>query len=308
MKLKDYFWGFSGEKIAVEIESLRIDKGEKVGIVGLNGSGKSTLIKMITGIIKSSEGKVEVFGENPIKKRRKISKSYGIMFGQRTQLKWDLPAIESYRVLKEMYRVDNNDYKKTLETLIKELELEEIIYQPVRTLSLGQKVRVELASIFLHNPKLLILDEPTIGLDFKTQKLLSNFVKNWVGEEKSLILTSHNFLDIENMCKRLIVLDKGKIIFDGSVDGIVNKFRNYCNLFVTFDSNNISDLKIEDKLGAYEVEVVEDSLKIKHILKSEVDELIGKITSLDNNSIKNVSIENIELKEIIEKITKGDIK
>ena len=194
---------FSNEKVvkrAVEDISFNIEKGEIVGYIGSNGAGKSTTIKMMTGILNPTKGECLVNGLNPSKNRRKNAKNIGVVFGQRTQLWWDLPLSESFTILKEIYNVSDEDYEKRMEFLNKVLELQDFFDKPVRTLSLGQRMRADLGAALLHNPKVLYLDEPTIGLDLIVKDNIRNAIKE-INEkyQTTVILTTHDIEDIEEL-------------------------------------------------------------------------------------------------------------
>ena len=207
---------FSREKIskkAVDDISFNINDGEIVGYIGSNGAGKSTTIKMMTGILNPTKGECIVNGINPSKKRKENAQNIGVVFGQRTQLWWDLPLSESFTILKEIYKVSNEDYKKRMEFLNEVLELNEFFDRPVRNLSLGQRMRADLGASLLHNPKVLYLDEPTIGLDLVVKDSIRSAIKE-INEKynTTVILTTHDIEDIEELCNRIIIIDNGKKI------------------------------------------------------------------------------------------------
>ncbi len=273
--LRDYFWGSGSKSAIIDISSWNVPVASRIGIVGANGSGKSTLLKLCSGILQSSEGRVKLFGLDPVKKRKKVSSSYGIVFGQRTQLRWDLPAIETYRVLRVMYHVSQKDYQARLDKLVDQLQLQDILYQPVRTLSLGQRVRVELGSVFLHDPTLLILDEPTIGLDTDSKKLIINCVKSWYTGDKVLLLTSHNFSDIIELCDSLVVLHEGKIEYQGSMTHIAERYRQFCNVVITLEKQHESPLSHIP----YKQVVKSGEIEIQAVPRNNVNTLIRDISA-----------------------------
>ena len=205
---------FSNEKIvkkAVEDISFTIDDGEIVGYIGSNGAGKSTTIKMMTGILAPTKGECLINGIDPSKNRKANAQNIGVVFGQRTQLWWDLPLSESFTILKEIYNVTDEDYKKQMEFLNKVLDLPEFFERPVRTLSLGQRMRADLGAALLHNPKVLYLDEPTIGLDLVVKDNIRAAIKE-INEkyQTTVILTTHDIGDIEGLCSRIIIIDNGR--------------------------------------------------------------------------------------------------
>jgi ABC-2 type transport system ATP-binding protein len=215
-KFADYFTK-SGDNLirAVDDVSFTIKRGEFVALAGINGAGKSTLVKMMTGILLPTAGDVRIFGLPPHKNRRKINLQIAAVFGQRTQLRWDVSVAESYKLLKEMYGVSDADYRGTVENLGKLLGIAEYFDQPVRTLSLGQKMKAELGAALLHKPKILFLDEPTIGMDiFSKEKIIDFLVDLKQNEDITLILTTHDIDDMERICDRLILVEKGKVLVD----------------------------------------------------------------------------------------------
>ena len=204
------------EFTAVKGINFNIEEGELVGYIGENGAGKSTTIKMLTGLLTPTSGKVIVNGIVPNEKRIENNKNIGAVFGQKTQLWWDLPVIESFRLIKKMYKIPENEYRKNLKKFTEILDLANLLEKQVKNLSLGQKMRCEIAATFLHNPKIVYLDEPTIGLDVFVKENIRKFIKDINKEKKTtVILTTHDLKDIEDVCDRIILLDKGQIIYDG---------------------------------------------------------------------------------------------
>lgn len=211
--------------VAVSDVNLSIDAGESVAYVGPNGAGKSTTIKMLTGILLPSGGDIRVNGLHPYKERMRSSKNIGVVFGQRTQLWWDIPVIESFTLLRDIYEVPEKIYKDNLAYFTEMLGLGEFINQSARRLSLGQRMRADLAVALMHNPAIAFLDEPTIGLDVAVKERIREFLKQ-VNRERgvTIMLTSHDLGDIEDVCRRFIIIDTGKIIYDGSIQGLLDKY------------------------------------------------------------------------------------
>ncbi|PSH02290.1 MAG: sugar ABC transporter ATP-binding protein, partial [Nanohaloarchaea archaeon QH_8_44_6] len=228
---------------AVKDLDLDIEKGEMIGYIGTNGAGKSTTVKMLTGILEPTSGKLEVDGRNPNRKRKKNAKNIGVVFGQKTQLWWDLPVRESFKLLKEIYEVSHEDYEDRIDEFDEVLQLSDFWDQPVRKLSLGQKMRCELAAAFLHHPKIVYLDEPTIGLDVAVKERIRDFIRK-MNEEKEItvMLTTHDIGDIEDLCDRIVVLDDGRKIYDGLLNELVNKFTSRR---IILETEDVIELEIE---------------------------------------------------------------
>nr|WP_286181272.1 ATP-binding cassette domain-containing protein [Bacillus sp. ISL-37] len=212
-------------KQAVKGINFTIEQGETVGYIGANGAGKSTTIKMLTGILTPTSGKVTVNGLVPYENRQKNAVNIGAVFGQRTQLFWDIPVRESYNLLKHIYEIPEQEYQETVEMFTEVLNLEPLLGIPVRQLSLGQKMRCELAAAFLHRPKVVYLDEPTIGLDIAVKVKIRKFIKEmnqrW---GTTVLLTTHDMQDIEEICDRIIIIDGGTILYDGGLEQIKKQF------------------------------------------------------------------------------------
>ena len=231
--LKTLFSTKYEEIIAVNGVSLEIADGEIVGYIGSNGAGKSTTIKMMCGILTPTGGKVLVDGVEPYRNRRKIASKIGVVFGQKTQLWWDIPLIESFKVLKEIYQISDVDYKERMEFLCETLGIRDFLNQAVRTLSLGQRMRADLAAAWLHNPSILFLDEPTIGLDVLVKQRIREAIKAMNAKyNTTVILTTHDMQDIEDLCSRIVLIEKGVIIYDGPLADIKHRFGDLRTLTV----------------------------------------------------------------------------
>ncbi|WP_240613270.1 ABC transporter ATP-binding protein [Brachybacterium endophyticum] len=205
---------------AVDDVSLRVDPGEAVGFVGANGAGKSTTIKMMTGILQPTAGHVRVLGRRPVPERRRLSREIGVVFGQRSQLWWDLPLRDSFRILGAMHRLPESARTARLSRLVEGLDLQDFLDRPVRQLSLGQRMRGEVAAALLHSPRLVILDEPTIGLDMISKEGLRRFLREDREERgTTLFLTTHDMSDVERLCERIVVVNSGTVAFDGPLAG-----------------------------------------------------------------------------------------
>lgn len=203
---------------AVDAVSLRIERGEAVGFVGANGAGKSTTIKMMTGILEPTSGQIRVLGRRPVPERRHLARRIGVVFGQRSQLWWDLPLRDSYRILAAMHRLTDRARDARLERLVEGLDLDAFLDRPVRQLSLGQRMRGEVAAALLHSPDLVILDEPTIGLDMVSKEGLRRFLREDRAERgTTLFLTTHDMGDVERLCERIAVVNSGAVAYDGEL-------------------------------------------------------------------------------------------
>jgi ABC-2 type transport system ATP-binding protein len=203
---------------AVDDISFGIDEGEMVGYIGANGAGKSTTIKMLTGILVPTSGAVRAAGYVPYQQRSAYTRGIGVVFGQRTQLWWDIAVVESFRLLQKIYGVSDRDYREQLETFDQLLNLGPLLHTPVRKLSLGQRMRCDIAAALLHKPRILFLDEPTIGLDVVAKENIRQFLRKINKElQVTVLLTTHDLSDIEELCRRIMIIDKGKLLFDGAL-------------------------------------------------------------------------------------------
>ena len=287
---------------AVKGISFNIEEGELVGYIGENGAGKSTTIKMLTGLLSPTSGKVLVNGIVPNEKRIENNKNIGAVFGQKTQLWWDLPVIESFRLIKKMYKISESEYRKNLKKFTEILELEDLLEKQVKNLSLGQKMRCEIAATFLHNPKIVYLDEPTIGLDVFVKENIRQFIKDINKEKKTtVILTTHDLKDIEDVCDRIILLDKGQIIYDGEKQKFKDTYGKYvtAEFIINSKNKNISNLN-----GAIILEETEKSLKIKFMHnETTIVKLMNEISNYCQ--IEDIHVKEAELEDILKEIYKG---
>ncbi|WP_327655523.1 ABC transporter ATP-binding protein [Streptomyces sp. NBC_00483] len=206
---------------AVDSLSFTVRRGEMVGYIGPNGAGKSTTIKMLTGILTPSGGRLRVAGIDPSRERSRLAHRMGVVFGQRTTLWWDLPLIDSYRLMRRMYRIEDGRYEENLARLVELLELDDLLDAPVRQLSLGQRMRGDIAAALLHDPEVLYLDEPTIGLDVVSKVKVRGFLRDLNADRgTTVLLTTHDLTDIEQLCRRVMVIDHGKLMYDGELEGL----------------------------------------------------------------------------------------
>ena len=247
---------------AVDDISFKIDEGEIIGYIGANGAGKSTTIKMMTGILVPTEGEVTVSGLKPYEEREKNAQHIGVVFGQKTQLWWDLPLSETFTILKEIYQVPDHEYQERMAYLNDVLELDTFMKNTVRTLSLGQRMRADLAAAMIHNPRVLYLDEPTIGLDVVVKEKIRVAIKEMNRKYRTtIILTTHDMSDIEELCSRIIIIDKGHVLYDGNIAKIKESFGNKRQLTVDI-REQITDAELASTF-AKDLGYSEDTLNVK---------------------------------------------
>ena len=282
---------------AVKNISFSIEKGEIVGYIGPNGAGKSTTIKMLSGILLPTAGNIKVNGLDPFKDRKKYVSNIGVVFGQRSQLAWDIPAEDTFDLLKDIYKVDDKTYYKNKTELINLLKIGEIIKKPVRSLSLGERMRCEIAASLLHSPKILFLDEPTIGLDAVSKKIVRDFILKINKERKvTVILTTHDMMDIDALAKRIILIGKGEILYDGSLHKLKTTYGSNKSIIV-YTKNIIKDIKldgivnIQKQDGGYSFVIDSNVLSISNFIN-----YLSKNYEIDDMDIDNESIDNIILK------------
>ena len=213
------------DKIAVDRVSFAVEPGEMVGYIGVNGAGKSTTIKMLTGILAPSGGSIQVLGRDPSRQRVANAREIGVVFGQRSQLWWDLPFTDSIRLIGRIYEVEPSRFRRLLSEFTDILDLGDLLRSPVRTMSLGQKMRAELAATLIHEPKIIYLDEPTIGLDLVAKERIREAIRDQNQRRGTIVmLTTHDLGDIEELCRRVMIIDAGKLIYDGALDTIRERF------------------------------------------------------------------------------------
>ncbi len=268
--VKDLFHREYVTKSAVKEVSFSIPMGEIVGFIGPNGAGKSTTIKMMTGILVPDSGRIVVDGLEPYKNRKENAKKMGVVFGQRTQLWWDIPVTDTMELLKQMYRIPEAEYKKNLDMLNSVLGLDKFADKAVRQLSLGQRMRADLACAMLHSPDFLYLDEPTIGLDVLVKRDIREFIR-CINEERrtTIILTTHDMDDIEKLCKRVLVINEGSLMYDGNIDYLRKNYgsRKKMTLFLTAElcldtKEKLANMGLDYKLEENKVEVLFDPERI----------------------------------------------
>ena len=282
---------------AVKDISFSIEKGEIVGYIGPNGAGKSTTIKMLSGILLPTAGNIKVDGFNPFKDRKKYVSNIGVVFGQRSQLAWDIPAEDTFDLLRDIYKLDDEKYQKNKKELIKLLNIEEIIKKPVRSLSLGERMRCEICASLLHEPEILFLDEPTIGLDAVSKKIVREFILKINKERKvTVILTTHDMMDIDTLAKRIILIGKGKILYDGSLKKLKTEYGSYKSILVK-TNDVIKDIKLK---GIISKKKVDGGYNL--IIDSNIISVSKIVNYLSKYHITDLDIDNEQIDDIILKL------
>lgn len=283
--------------------SFSIQTGELVGFIGPNGAGKTTTLKTLSGLLFPTSGFVEVLEHDPWERKPEFLKQISLVMGQKNQLWWDLPAIETFELNKAIYEIPTREYEENLNELTTLLEIKKHVNTPVRKLSLGQRMRMELIASLLHKPKVLFLDEPTIGLDVVAQQKVRDFIYEYNKKyQATIILTSHNMDDLINLARRVIVIDEGKILFDGALEELVSRYAKEKIIKATLSSeDNIKDL---DKIG-----------KIKKLAFPEVVISVPRSATavaaaelLQNFAIDDLTIEEVPIEDVIRKVFKGELR
>ncbi len=293
------------DKTAVNQISFKVDAGEIVGYIGVNGAGKSTTIKMLTGVLMPSGGSVKVLGRDPHKQRVDNARDIGVVFGQRTQLWWDLALIESLNLIAKIYSVHPVKYKLMLDQFTETLELDELLNVPVRNMSLGQKMRSELAAALIHEPKVVYLDEPTIGLDLIVKERIRDFIKaQCIAKGMTVILTTHDLGDIEELCKRVIIIDDGRIIYDGPIETIKKRFGKYRE--ITFET--VEQIKtIDVPEGAELLSTADRKVQVRFDRTlSSASKVAGSV--MNQIEVRDFSLSEPELADIVKQIYNGALE
>lgn len=307
--IKSFFSSEYTIKKAVDDISFTINDGEIVGYIGANGAGKSTTIKMMTGILTPTSGEVLVNGIIPYKDRKKNAYNIGVVFGQRTQLWWDLPLSESFTLLKEIYEVDDQSYNERMEFLSFVLDLNDFMLSPVRTLSLGQRMRADIAAALINNPKIIYLDEPTIGLDVVVKEKVRQAIKEIKKQYgTTVILTTHDLSDIEELCDRIIIIDKGKKIYDGGIKDIKDKYGYMTTAEISVKDNKKININDNFDLGEEDLSYkFEEGKIIITFNKNKVSstEIIQYVMS--NMNVLDFKIIETSIEDIIKKIYRSGV-
>lgn len=281
---------------ALDDVSFHIQEGEIVAYIGPNGAGKSSTIKILSGVLVPDQGTCTIMGRVPWKQRTEHVKNIGVVFGQRSQLFWDVPVIDSYNLLKDIYQLSEECYQHTLAQLTELLNLQPLLKQPVRTLSLGQRMRCEIAASLLHQPKILFLDEPTIGLDAVSKAAVRQFILNLNKRFKTtIILTTHDMQDVEALAQRIILIGKGKILLDGTLDALKHHFGHFKYIQLSYQGTlllppSIRCLSDQAKVAYLEVDLKEDS----------ISEVLLKLSQC--NEITDIVVEDQSIEAIVKRL------
>ena len=282
---------------AVNDISFQIEQGELIGFIGPNGAGKTTTLKTLSGLLYPTSGEVKVLGYTPYERKHDFLKQISLVMGQKNQLFWDLPAIETFNLNKEIYEVPSTRYKQVLDELVDMLDVKDIINQQVRKLSLGQRMKCELIASLIHTPKVLFLDEPTIGLDVVMQKKLRQFIKEYNQQYNStIILTSHYMGDVQELCDRVIIIDHGKLGYDGKLDDLVKKYAKHKTITLIF----LKEVA-KDKLKTYGQLIEYEPLRaVFEVNREDVRDVASKL--LKDLPIDDLDISETPIEEIIRQV------
>lgn len=302
---------------AVDHVNFSIEEGEIVGFIGANGAGKSTTIKMMTGLIKPTGGSVVAMGHNPMKDRKVYLKNIGVVFGQRTQLWWEVPVIESFKMMKDIYEIDDKSYNDMIDMFDDLANIKKLYMTPARNLSLGQRMLCDITAAFLHNPRIIFLDEPTIGLDVNIKANIRSMIRQLNKTMKTtVILTTHDTGDIEELANRIILIDKGKILYDGEAEAFHHIFGSYKTIKVKLKEtdldkeqviaeriskalSNVKDMKVQTNEAGWIHVAVNDTLV-------NIDEVIRTI--LETYKCKDIMINDVELASVLQRVYNGEVE
>lgn len=293
------------QKKALENIDLTVYKGEILGLLGANGAGKTTLVKCLSGIIRPTSGSLSVLGHNPWERSIAFRKSIALVMGQKAQLWWDLPAEDSFLLLKEIYQVPHEQFQEDLSYLLKILDAKSYIHVPLRRLSLGERMKMELIGALLHRPQVIYLDEPTIGLDFTSQKAIRKFILDYRRRfEPIMILTSHYMEDIESLCERIVILNGGTKIYDGLLHQVLGQFHEYKVITVHLQTDKTKENDIENFTNKYKnmitTSVLHGNQIVLQVKASELQEILPKL--FESLPIHDLTLGGMDITEHIERL------
>ncbi len=280
---------------AVDTITVEVAPGEVVGFLGPNGAGKTTTLKMLAGLLYPTSGEVRVLGHVPSRREKTFLRQITLVMGQRNQLVWDIPALDSFELNRAVYGIPEADFRRTRDEFIELLEMKELVNKPVRNLSLGERMKVEIAAALLHRPQVLFLDEPTIGLDVTMQKRIRTFVGEYNRRYgATVLLTSHYMADVVALCKRVIVIHHGRILFDGDLSGLVETFSAHKTIAVTLDDNSV-DLSAYGQVAAREADRI-----ILRVPKADTSRVTARL--LADLSVTDLTVEDPPIEDVIERV------
>lgn len=290
---------------AVDDISMSIEQGEIVGYLGPNGAGKSTTIKMMTGVLEPTSGEILVGGNVPYKNRTKNAQEIGVVFGQRSQLWWALPLVESFRLLKDIYRISDENYESMLGLYQSLVDIQPLLHKPVRQMSLGQRTLSDILAAFLHDPKIVFLDEPTIGLDVSMKAKIRTLIHALNKEKKTtVILTTHDMGDVDALCRRIVIIDKGKILYDNDIEHLKGFFGSYRTLKIRMDGDLEKQSEIiRQEFPGFSVSADEQDEWISVLVDEEKAKVLDVLSQLQKtHRIRDMQLEEISTEEVIKKI------
>lgn len=301
--LKDLFSRDYKMVRAVDNISMSIEQGEIIGYLGPNGAGKSTTIKMMTGVLEPTSGEILVSGNVPYQNRTKNAQEIGVVFGQRSQLWWALPLVESFKLLKDIYQISDADYDSMLKLYQSLVDIEPLLHKPVRQMSLGQRTLSDILAAFLHDPKIVFLDEPTIGLDVSMKAKIRTLIHALNKEKKTtVILTTHDMGDVDALCQRIVIIDKGKMLYDNDIEHLKGFFGSYRTLKIRADGDLKTQAEvIQKELPEFSVSADEEWISI--LVDEEKAKVIDVLAVLQkSHNIRDMQLEEISTEEVIKKI------
>ena len=288
---------------AVNDISMDIEQGEIVGYLGPNGAGKSTTIKMMTGVLEPTAGEILVNGNAPYKNRSRNAQEIGVVFGQRSQLWWALPLVESFKLLKDIYQIDDKQYKSMLDLYRSLVDIEPLLHKPVRQMSLGQRTLSDILAAFLHDPKIVFLDEPTIGLDVSMKAKIRTLI-HALNKEKNttVILTTHDMGDVDALCRRIVIIDKGRMLYDNDIEHLKGFFGSYRTLKIRIDGDMKENAeKIHSELPQFSVDSDDEWISV--LVDEDKEKVIDVLAGLQKkHDIRDMQLEEISTEEVIKKI------
>nr|WP_027871275.1 ATP-binding cassette domain-containing protein [[Eubacterium] cellulosolvens] len=294
---------------AVDHISIKIPRGEIVGYLGPNGAGKSTTIKMMTGVLEPTAGEILVNGVVPYKNRTRNSQDIGVVFGQRSQLWWALPLIESLKILKDIYQIPDEQYREMLSFYDSITDMESLLHKPVRQMSLGQRTLSDILAAFLHNPKIVFLDEPTIGLDVAMKARIRELIR-LLNEKKhtTVILTTHDMGDVDALCKRIVIIDKGKMLYDNDMQHLKSFFGSYRTLKLRIAGDSVEQHEMIKTIFP-DLETGIDEGWISILIDEEKTSVMKVLNTLQQSmKIRDMQIEEISTEDVIRKIYEGGVR